>query len=52
MQQDFSGKADTFMEKSRTLKTLLDKLEYEPVQGTLEREITAVVYDSRKVIPG
>ena len=40
------------MEKSRTLKTLLDKLEYEPVQGTLEREITAVVYDSRKVIPG
>ena len=52
MQQDFSGKADTFMEKSRTLKTLLDKLEYESVQGTLEREITAVVYDSRKVIPG
>ena len=37
---------------SRQLTELLDKLEYEQVCGTLEREITAVVYDSRKVIPG
>ena len=32
------------MEKSRTLKTLLDKLEYEPVQGTLEREISSLSF--------
>lgn len=30
----------------------MDKLEYEQVCGKKEREITAVVYDSRKVIPG
>ena len=40
------------MEKKKKLTELLDKLEYEVVQGTTDREITAVVYDSRKVIPG
>lgn len=35
-----------------TIKHLLEKLEYTCVQGNLEKEITAVVYDSRKVIPG
>lgn len=30
-------------------KQLLEKLEYTCVQGSLEKEITAVVYDSRKV---
>jgi len=34
------------------LKQLLEKLEYSCVQGTLEKEITAVVYDSRKVVEG
>ncbi len=34
------------------LGTLLEKLEYRMVQGDLEREITAVVYDSRKVTEG
>ena len=33
-----------------TLKNLLQKLEYTCVQGSLEKEITAVVYDSRKVV--
>ena len=37
---------------NRKLTELLDKLEYEQVCGKTEREITAVVYDSRKVIPG
>ena len=43
-------KVDTCM--NRKLTELLDKLEYEQVCGKTEREITAVVYDSRKVIPG
>ncbi|MBR5596149.1 MAG: UDP-N-acetylmuramoyl-L-alanyl-D-glutamate--2,6-diaminopimelate ligase [Lachnospiraceae bacterium] len=34
------------------LKNLLQKLEYTCVQGSLEKEITAVVYDSRKVMEG
>ena len=33
---------------NRKLTELLDKLEYEQVCGKTEREITAVVYDSRK----
>ena len=40
------------MEKKKRLTELLDKLEYEVLQGTTDREITAVVYDSRKVTPG
>jgi len=48
-------KADTSMEKDKNkmenkkLAELLEHLEYELVQGTLDREIPAVVYDSRKV---
>ena len=34
------------------LTQLLEKLEYELIQGTLEKEITGVVYDSRKVTEG
>lgn len=34
------------------LKQLLQKLEYTCVQGSVEKEITAVVYDSRKVQEG
>ena len=34
------------------LSYLLEKLAYECVRGDLEREITAVCYDSRKVTPG
>lgn len=34
------------------LKTLLQKLEYTVVQGTLEKEISEVVYDSRKITEG
>ena len=51
-------KADTSMEKDKNkmenkkLTELLEHLEYELVQGTLDREIPAVVYDSRKVVPG
>ena len=37
---------------SRKLADLLDKLEYECVRGTLEKEVGAVIYDSRKVAPG
>ena len=35
-----------------TIKQLLQKLEYTSVQGTEEKEITAVVYDSRKIVEG
>ena len=35
-----------------TIKQLLQKLEYTNVQGTEEKEITAVVYDSRKIVEG
>lgn len=35
-----------------TIKQLLEKLEYTCVQGNLEKEITAVVYDSRKIVEG
>ena len=34
------------------LKQLLEKLEYTCVQGSLEKEVTAVVYDSRKIVEG
>ena len=34
------------------LTQLLEKLDYELIQGTLEKEITGVVYDSRKVTEG
>lgn len=34
------------------LTKLLDKIEYECVQGSTDREVTAVVYDSRKVREG
>ena len=33
-----------------TIKQLLGKLEYTCVRGSLEKEITAVVYDSRKIV--
>ncbi len=36
----------------RHLTKLLEELEYECTQGTLDREVSAVVYDSRKVRPG
>ena len=35
-----------------TIKHLLEKLEYTCVQGSLDKEITAVVYDSRKIVDG
>ena len=38
--------------ENKKLTELLEHLEYELVQGTLDREIPAVVYDSRKVVPG
>ncbi|WMJ88491.1 UDP-N-acetylmuramoyl-L-alanyl-D-glutamate--2,6-diaminopimelate ligase [Anaerocolumna sp. MB42-C2] len=34
------------------LKYMLEKAEYSCLQGDFKREITALVYDSRKVIPG
>ena len=34
------------------LRDLLKDMEYECLQGSLEQEITALVYDSRKVEPG
>jgi UDP-N-acetylmuramoyl-L-alanyl-D-glutamate--2,6-diaminopimelate ligase len=34
------------------LKELLAKIEYECIRGTLEKDVTDVIYDSRKVIPG
>ena len=32
------------------LSCLLEEMEYECVQGTLDREITTLVYDSRKIL--
>ena len=34
------------------LDKLLERLDYTVAQGSTDREITGVVYDSRKVIPG
>lgn len=34
------------------LRELLEKIEYERVCGTMDREVTAIVYDSRKAAPG
>lgn len=34
------------------LLDLLENLDYECIQGNMDREISAVVYDSRKVVPG
>lgn len=34
------------------LSKLLEKISYECVRGTLDREITDIIYDSRKVVPG
>ena len=32
----------------KNLRDLLENLEYQCIQGTLDKEITAVIYDSRK----
>lgn len=34
------------------LKELLAKVEYECIRGSMEREVTDIIYDSRKVTPG
>lgn len=34
------------------LKELLAKIDYECISGTLEREVTDIIYDSRKVVAG
>ena len=34
------------------LKELLVKIDHECIRGTLEREVTDIVYDSRKTVPG
>lgn len=34
------------------LKDLLAKIDYKCVRGTLDREVTDIIYDSRKVVPG
>jgi len=36
----------------KTIKELLTKIEYTCIQGELESEVTAVVYDSRKIVEG
>ena len=36
----------------KTIKELLTNIEYKCIQGELEKEITAVVYDSRKIVEG
>ena len=33
------------------LKELLAKIDYECIRGTLDREVTDIIYDSRKVVP-
>ena len=33
----------------KSVKDLLEKLDYEVLQGNVEQEITELVYDSRKV---
>ena len=38
--------------ENKKLTELLEHLEYELVQGTLDREIPAGGYDSRTVVPG
>ena len=32
----------------KNLRDLLENLDYQCIQGTLDKEITAVIYDSRK----
>ena len=34
------------------LKELLAKIDYECIRGTLDRDVTDIIYDSRKVVPG
>lgn len=34
------------------LKDLLEKVDYECIRGTLERDVTDIIYDSRKVVKG
>lgn len=34
------------------LRTLLEKISYECVCGTLDKDVTDIIYDSRKVVPG
>ena len=34
------------------LKELLEKIDYECIRGTLDREVADIIYDSRKVVPG
>ena len=35
-----------------TVKKLLEKMEYQLIQGSLETEVSDIAYDSRKVQPG
>ena len=37
---------------AKALKTLLEKLEYELIQGDLDTPVTDIAYDSRKITPG
>ena len=34
------------------LRDLLENADYECIQGTVDAEVSAVIYDSRKVVPG
>ena len=34
------------------LRELLTEIEYACVRGTLDREVTDIIYDSRQVVPG
>ena len=36
----------------KTIKELLNKLNYKTIQGNLDKEVSAVVYDSRKISEG
>ena len=40
------------MSKNMKLSALLEKLEYECLQGNVETEVSGVVYDSRKIKEG
>lgn len=45
-------KVNTMEECIMKLSSLLERLEYTCLQGDAQQEVTAVVYDSRKVVPG
>ena len=47
-----NGRKKSRWDQMTALKSLLAKIDYECIEGTLDKEVSDIIYDSRKVVPG